>query len=82
MVRLLHNGEVLNGENFYSLKEARIIIENWRRHYNQERPHSSLGYKPPAPETWLSSPTALPSPLVRAAPTTTLGLEISPGLDP
>ena len=34
MVRLLHNGELLNGELFYSLKEARIIIESWRRHYN------------------------------------------------
>ena len=77
-MRLLHNAEVLNAEIFYSLKEARIIIENWRRHYNKERPHSSLGYKPPAPETLVSSPTALPSPLVRAAPTATLGLEIRP----
>jgi transposase InsO family protein len=36
--------ELLNGEIFYSLKEARIVIEQWRRHYNQQRPHSSLGY--------------------------------------
>lgn len=42
--------ELLNGELFYSLKEAQIIIENWRNHYNQIRPHSSLGYRPPAPE--------------------------------
>ncbi|KAF0206326.1 MAG: hypothetical protein FD172_3964, partial [Methylocystaceae bacterium] len=41
--------ELLNGEIFYSLKEARIIIESWRRHYNEVRPHSSLGYRPPAP---------------------------------
>ena len=41
--------ELLNGEIFYSLKEARIVIESWRRHYNEIRPHSSLGYKPPAP---------------------------------
>jgi hypothetical protein len=41
--------ELLNGEIFYTLKEAKIIIENWRRHYNTMRPHSSLGYKPPAP---------------------------------
>ncbi|WP_088016590.1 MULTISPECIES: IS3 family transposase [unclassified Shinella] len=42
--------ELLNGEIFYTLKEAKIIIENWRRHYNTVRPHSSLAYKPPAPE--------------------------------
>jgi len=43
--------ELLNGEIFYSLKEARIIIEEWRRHYNTVRPHSALGYRPPAPES-------------------------------
>eukprot|EP00873_Tetraselmis_striata_P030966 jgi/Tetstr1/451230/TSEL_038266.t1 len=43
--------ELLNGEIFYSLAEAKVIIEAWRRYYNTERPHSSLGYKPPAPET-------------------------------
>jgi putative transposase len=42
--------ELLNGEIFYSLAEAKVIIEAWRRHYNTERPHSSLGYRPPAPE--------------------------------
>ena len=41
--------ELLNGEVFYSLAEARIVIESWRQHYNTQRPHSSLGYKPPAP---------------------------------
>ncbi len=46
--------ELLNGDIFYSLKEAQIIIENWRRHYNQIRPHSSLGYRPPAPETMIT----------------------------
>lgn len=45
--------ELLNGEIFYSLKEAQIIIENWRRHYNTKRPHSALGYKPPAPESFI-----------------------------
>ena len=45
--------ELLNGEVFYSLKEAKIIIEQWRQHYNTKRPHSSLGYRPPAPETRL-----------------------------
>jgi len=42
--------EVLNGEIFYTLKEAQIIIERWRREYNTVRPHSSLKYRPPAPE--------------------------------
>ena len=41
--------ELLNGEIFYSLKEAQILIERWRREYNTERPHSALGYRPPAP---------------------------------
>jgi putative transposase len=45
--------ELLNGEIFYSLKEARIVIEGWRRHYNTVRPHSSLDYQPPAPEVVL-----------------------------
>lgn len=43
--------ELLNGEIFYSLKEAQIVIEQWRQHYNTKRPHSALGYRPPAPET-------------------------------
>ena len=43
--------ELLNGEVFYSLREAQIIIEKWRKHYNTKRPHSALGYRPPAPET-------------------------------
>ena len=42
--------ELLNGESFYTLKEAQALIESWRRHYNAIRPHSSLGYRPPAPE--------------------------------
>jgi transposase InsO family protein len=43
--------ELLNGEIFYTLKEARIVIEQWRKHYNTVRPHSALGYRPPAPES-------------------------------
>ncbi|WP_299593423.1 transposase, partial [uncultured Tateyamaria sp.] len=42
--------ELLNGEVFYSLHEAQIIIERWRKHYNTKRPHSAPGYRPPAPE--------------------------------
>jgi putative transposase len=43
--------ELLNGEIFYSLKEAKALIEQWRRHYNSVRLHSALGYRPPAPQT-------------------------------
>jgi transposase InsO family protein len=43
--------ELLNGEVFHTIAEARVLIERWRRHYNEERPHSALGYRPPAPET-------------------------------
>ena len=43
--------ELLNGEVFYTLAEAKVLIEAWRRHYNTRRPHSSLGYRPPVPET-------------------------------
>jgi len=42
--------ELLNGEIFYSLREAQIIIEEWRKHYNTKRPHSALGCRPPAPD--------------------------------
>ena len=42
--------ELLNGELFYTLKEAHIIIEQWGCHYNKNRPHSGLGYRPSAPE--------------------------------
>ena len=42
--------ELLNGEIFYTLTEAQVLIERWRQHYNTVRPHSSLGYRPPAPE--------------------------------
>lgn len=45
--------ELLNGEIFYTLKEAQILIEQWRQHYNHIRPHSSLGYKPPAPKAFI-----------------------------
>ena len=43
--------ELLNGEIFDTLTEAQVLIERWRREYNQIRPHSALGYRPPAPET-------------------------------
>jgi len=43
--------ELLNREIFFTLTEAQVLIERWRVHYNQHRPHSSLGYRPPAPTT-------------------------------
>jgi transposase InsO family protein len=46
--------ELLNREIFTTLEEAKVLIEQWRREYNQVRPHSSLGYRPPAPEAILS----------------------------
>jgi putative transposase len=42
--------ELLNRETFYSLIEAKVLIKQWRKEYNQIRPHSSLNYRPPAPE--------------------------------
>ena len=45
--------ERLNGEIFYTLREAQVLIEWWRLEYNNIRPHSSLNYRPPAPEAWL-----------------------------
>lgn len=45
--------ELLNTEIFYTLKEAKVLIERWRNHYNTVRPHSSLDYRPPAPRTWV-----------------------------
>jgi transposase InsO family protein len=50
--------ELLDGEIFYSLKEAKIVVESWRRHYNTLRPHGSLGYKPPAPEVFVPAMSA------------------------
>lgn len=48
--------ELLNGEIFYTLTEAQTLIENWRCHYNEVRPHSSLNYKPPSPKVITSVP--------------------------
>ena len=60
--------ELLNGEMFYSLAEARIVIESWRQHYNTQRPHSSLGYRPPAPTAVLWPAAPRPS-TIAAKPT-------------
>ncbi len=52
--------ELLAHEIFYTLKEAQILIESWRKDYNTKRPHSSLGYKPPAPQTILPKASPMP----------------------
>ncbi len=52
--------ELLSTEVFNSLAEAKVLIEQWRRHYNTVRPHSSLGYRPPAPEVVLTALPLLP----------------------
>ena len=62
--------ELLNGEIFYTLREAQIVIESWRRHYNAVRPHASLGYKPPAPEVFVPALAAWPASLNVATPAT------------
>ena len=48
--------ELLNVEIFDTLLEAKVLIERWRCHYNTVRPHSSLGYRPPAPEAIQTCP--------------------------
>jgi transposase InsO family protein len=65
--------ELLNGEIFTTLREAQVLIERWRRHYNTVRPHSSLGYRPPAPETIL--PPAFDLSYASLRPAQTLALE-------
>jgi putative transposase len=61
--------ELLDGEVFHSRAEAKVVIEGWRRHYNVSRPHSALGYRPPAPEVvlWPAPPATqavAPKPLM------------------
>ena len=64
--------ELLDGEIFDSLREAQILIESWRRHYNTVRPHGALGYRPPAPEVFLSAFAAWPAALTWTAPSSPL----------
>jgi hypothetical protein len=78
---VLHNAELLDGEIFYSLKEAQIVIESWRRHYNAIRLHESLGYRPPPPEVFVPALVAWPSARSVSAPTATLTQPSRPGLN-
>ncbi len=52
--------ELLNRELFYTLLEAQVLIEHWRKEYNHHRPHSALGYRPPVPQAWLLTPVVQP----------------------
>ena len=73
--------ELLNGEIFYSLREAQIVIESWRRHYNTIRPHGSIGYRPPAPEVFVPAFAAWPAALTRPASPAKLPLVQRPTLN-
>jgi putative transposase len=71
--------ELLDREIFYSLDETRVVIEGWRRHYNAVRPHSSLGYRPPAPEAVV--PSARPPAQPRPAPAGALSMGTRPTMN-
>ena len=70
--------ELLDGEIFYTLKEAQIVIESWRRHYNTVRPHASLGYRAPAPEVFVPALAAWPAAQSPPDPPATRPLEPRP----
>ena len=73
--------ELLNSEIFYTLREARIVIESWRRHYNTVRPHASIGYRAPAPEVFVKALAAWPAAQPRPAPPARLPLVPRPTLN-
>jgi transposase InsO family protein len=73
--------ELLDGEIFYTLRAAQIIIESWRRHYNGVRPHASLGYRAPAPEVFVPSFAASPAAQPPPAPPATVALAPRPALN-
>ena len=73
--------ELLDGEIFYSLREAQVIIESWRRHYNTMRPHGSIGYRPPAPEVFVPAFAAWPAAQPRPASPAMLTLAPRPTLN-
>jgi len=73
--------ELLDGEIFYTLREAQVVIESWRRHYNTVRPHASLGYRAPAPEVFVPALAAWPAAQSPTAPPATLPLEPKPTMN-
>jgi transposase InsO family protein len=60
--------ELLKREIFYTLREAEVLVEQWRREYNTIRPHSALGYVPPAPEAIRPLPEFLNMPWLQGPP--------------
>jgi len=73
--------ELLDGEIFYTLREAQIVIESWRRRYNAVRPHASIGYKAPAPELFVPALAAWPPAQPRSAPPAMLPLALRSALN-
>jgi len=73
--------ELLDGEIFYTLREAQIVIESWRRHYNTVRPHASIGYQAPAPEVFVPAIAAWPAAQPRPAQPAMLPLAPRPTLN-
>ena len=73
--------ELLDGEIFYTVREAQIVIESWRRHYNAVRPHASIGYQAPAPEVFVPALAACPAAQPRPAPPAMLPLAPRPALN-
>lgn len=73
--------ELLDGEIVYTLCEAKIVIESWRRHYNAIRPHASLGYRAPAPEVFVPALAAWPAAQLQSAAPGTLLLHMRPNLN-
>jgi transposase InsO family protein len=74
--------ELLDREIFYTLLEAKVLIERWRQHYNRIRPHSALGYRPPAPEAIAWSAAATDAALGAPPQTPPGALPLDPGFFP
>ena len=73
--------ELLDGEIFYTLHGAQIVIESWRRHYNHVRPNASIGYRAPAPEVFVPALAAWPAAQPRPAAPAMLPLAPRPALN-
>jgi len=73
--------EWLDGEIFYTLREAQIVIESWPRHDNTIRPHASIGYRAPASEVFVPALAAWPAAQPRPAPPAMLPLVPRPTLN-
>jgi transposase InsO family protein len=73
--------ELPDGEIFHTLREAEVVIESWRRHYNSVHPHASLGFRPPAPEVFVPALAARPAAPPRPAPPAALPLAQRPTLN-